>query len=142
MRNLNVDVWLPHFWFFLYSVAHSYPDHPTKIIKRKYYDFVQNLPLYFPHATIRNQFSHILDAFPVTPYLDNQDSFTYWVHFIHNKLHKELGLTEDSYMNHLDHFYDHFKPKPIRLSENVRIRKKFLVFGVIIGCLGLIYYHQ
>ena len=77
MKDLDPDVWLPHFWFFLYTVAHSYPVFPNKITKRKYYDFIQNLPLYIPHEGVRKHFIQVLDYFPVTPYLDNQDSDVY-----------------------------------------------------------------
>ena len=57
MKELDPTVWLPHFWFFLYSTAHCYPDTPNSVTKRKYYDFVLNLPLYFPNATCSNYFS-------------------------------------------------------------------------------------
>ena len=95
MKNLDPDVWLPQFWFFLYTVAHSYPVFPNAVTKRKYYDFVQNLPLFIPHDRVRKIMIQILNDFPVTPYLDNQDSFTYWIHFIQNRVHHELGKIEN-----------------------------------------------
>jgi hypothetical protein len=138
MRNLDETIWLPHIWFFLYTVAHSYPDTPNKVTKRKYYDFIQNLPLYFPHERISNQFSHLLDAFPVTPYLENKDSFTYWVHCINNKLNRELGKEERTYLQHLDAYYNEYLPKQIKISEKLGIQRKYIIFGFIVICMFFI----
>ena len=30
------NVWGPHYWFFLHSIAHSYSSHPNEVTKRKY----------------------------------------------------------------------------------------------------------
>ena len=38
--------------------------------KKKYYDLIQNLPLFFP-TIIRNNLIKMLDKFPVTPYLES-----------------------------------------------------------------------
>ena len=134
MKKLSPDVWFPHFWFFLYTVAHTYPDFPTAVTKRKYYDFIQNLPLYCPDEYIQNRFIHVLDSFPVTPYLDNKDSFTYWVHFINNKIDYELGLEEHTYLEHLDKYYDEYLPKSYSLSERLGIQKRHIILGVIAVC--------
>ena len=44
------EVWEPNFWFFFHTIAHSYPAIPNSVTKRKYYDFIQNIPLF-----IRNE---------------------------------------------------------------------------------------
>lgn len=43
---LNPEVWGPQYWFVLYSIAVSYPMNVNTVTKRKYYDFIQNLPLF------------------------------------------------------------------------------------------------
>ena len=141
MKELDPIVWLPHFWFFLYSTAHCYPDTPNSVTKRKYYDFVLNLPLYFPNATCSNYFSRLLDTFPVTPYLDNKDSFTYWVHCIQNRMDQYLGLPEKTYLQHLDEYYGEYLPKQYVLSERRGISKKYIIFGfiAILGAVAVTY---
>jgi len=134
MKNLSPEVWLHHFWFFLYTVAHSYPDFPNVVTKRKYYDFIQNLPLYCPHTEIQKRFIAVLDAFPVTPYLDSKDSFTYWVHFINNKIDYGLGLEEHTYLDHLDKYYNEYLPKSYTFSEKLGIQKTHIVLGFIAIC--------
>lgn len=142
MKNLDTNVWLPHIWFFLYTVAHSYSDHPNQLTKRKYYDFIQNIPLYIPHSDIQNRFCRILDSFPVTPYLDNKDSFTYWVHFVQNKLHGELGLEQQTYLQHLDNYYNAYLPMPIELSTKWGIQKKYICYGFVALCvLGILIFY-
>ena len=86
MTYLDPNVWGPHYWFFLHTVAESYPLSPNQVTKRKYYDLIQNFPLFLPDDEIGNKFSRLLDKYPVTPYLDSRDSFVRWTHFMHNKI--------------------------------------------------------
>jgi hypothetical protein len=131
MKNLDPKIWLPHFWFFLYSVAHSYPEFPNSVTKRKYYDFIQNFPLYCPDAKMQSIFIQVLDYFPVTPYLDNKDSITYWVHFIHNKVDQELGREEHTYWEHLDMYYNEYLPKSYSFSQRLGIEKRHIYYMFI-----------
>jgi hypothetical protein len=133
------SVWGPHYWFFLQTVAESYPMNPNAVTKRKYYDLIQNMPLFIPIAEMGNKFSELLDRYPVTPYLDNKDSFVRWVHFIHNKFNVLLGKEEISLVMALDRYRAEYKPKPIYLSEKINMRKHYIHAGIILGCLFLIY---
>ena len=94
--ELEPKVWGPHYWFVLFSIALSYPTHANNVVKKKYYDFIQNFPLFIPHREIGNDFMQLIDTYPVTPYLDNRDSFLRWVHFIHNRVNITLGKEEIS----------------------------------------------
>ena len=133
------STWGPHYWFFLMTLALSYPDNVNAVTKRKYYDFITNLPIFIPNAEIGNKFSHLLDKYPVSPYLDNRDSFVKWVHFIHNKINNLLGKEEISYNAALESYFAEYRPKPIYLSEKIKW-KKFAIVGVFIFiCLLLIY---
>ena len=33
--NFDPDVWGPHYWFFLHTIAESYPIHPNSVTKKK-----------------------------------------------------------------------------------------------------------
>ncbi len=65
--DLNYDaiVWGPHYWFFIYTLAISYPKKANSVLKKKYYDFIQNLPIFIPIADIGNSFSRLLYKYPV-----------------------------------------------------------------------------
>lgn len=134
------EVWEPHFWFFFHTVAHSYPAVPNSVTKRKYYDFIQNIPLFIPNPDISTQFSKLLDKYPVSPYLDSRDSFIRWMHFFHNKRNKQLGKEEISLFASLDQYRHHYKPQQLKLSERFSLKKEYVVFVFTLICLVLIYF--
>lgn len=135
------SVWGPHYWFFLMTIALSYPENVNQVVKRKYYDFIMNLPVFIPNTKIGNTFSDLLNKYPVTPYLDNRDSFVKWVVFIHNKVNVLLGKPEMSQSKALKHYFDLYKPKPVILSETIKIQKHIIVFSFLFVCFFFIYYY-
>jgi hypothetical protein len=133
------NVWGPHYWFFLHTVAESYPLHPNEVSKRKFYDLIQNIPLFIPINEIGNYVSELLDKYPVSPYLDNRDSFVRWVHFIHNKVNVHLGKDEISLPKALEQYRNEYKPKPVYLAEKINWRRHYLHISIIMILLFLIY---
>jgi hypothetical protein len=134
MKTFTPDVWGPHYWFFLMTLALSYPDHVNAVTKRKYYDFIINLPIFIPNPEIGNQFSELLDKYPVSPYLDCRDSFVKWVHFIHNKINHSLGKEEISFTEALERYLSQYTPKPIITEAKIKW-KKYAVIGILIFIL-------
>lgn len=134
------NVWGPHYWFFLHTIAHSYPTNPNAVTKRKYYDLIMNMPLFIPHDDIGDSFAELLNKYPVTPYLDNRESFIRWVTFIHNKINNILGRQEVTYLESLDIYESYYKPNEIRISEKFNISKKVIIFSLILLMIVMIYY--
>lgn len=134
-------IWGPHYWFFLMTLALSYPETANSVTKRKYYDFIINLPLFIPNHEIGNRFSELLDKYPVSPYLDNKESFIKWVHFIHNKVNVSIGKEEISYQTAINNYLDEYVPKPLYLYEKMKINKYYIFIFFIIVCLLFIYYY-
>jgi hypothetical protein len=132
-------IWGPHYWFFLHTIAESYPITPNSITKKKYYDLIQNMPLFIPVVEMGDKFSEFLDKYPVTPYLDNRDSFVRWVHFIHNKFNVLLGKEQISLPLALEKYRAEYKPKPIYLSEKINLRKHYIHAALILIFVVLIY---
>jgi len=142
MTNFDQCIWGPHYWFFMTTLALYYPETPNAVTKRKYYDFIMNLPLFIPNTEIGSRFSNLLDKYPVSPYLDNRDSFIKWIHFIHNKVNILLGKEEISLDAALESYFSEYRPKPVILSENLKW-KKYAVVGILIFiCLFIIYIGQ
>ena len=94
MTRPDPKIWGPHFWFFIHSIAMTYPKTPNDVTKKKYYEFIQNLHLFLPNEKISSDFKNLLSEYPITPYLDNRESFVRWVWFIHNKINQKLEKTE------------------------------------------------
>ena len=128
---LDPTVWGPFYWFVLHTIALTYPLNPNETIKKKYYDFIQNIPLFLPVPAIGNQFSSLLDKYPVTPYLDSQSSLVKWMHFIHNKINISLDLPEITMEEAMVKYYEHYKPKAVKEKEQRKRREKYVFTGVV-----------
>ena len=142
MTTLYLDpkIWGPHYWFFLHTVAMTYPHHPNAVTKKKYYEFIQNMPLFIPVQEISNEFEKLIDIFPITPYLDNRDSFVRWTHFIHNKINEKLERPPISLNDFFVQYYNQYKSQNETLSEYYKLREKFVYGGILAIILGSIYY--
>ena len=130
--TLNPKIWGPHYWFVLHTIALNYPLFPNETVKKKYYDFIQNLPLFIPINDMGNSFSKILDAYPVSPYLDSRQSFIKWMHFIHNKINISLDIPEKSLEETLHNYYDMYKFPETIIKDNLIQREKYTYIGLIL----------
>jgi|UniRef100_A0A6C0IEK5 hypothetical protein len=142
MSNVYLDpkVWGPHYWFFLHTMAMTYPHHPNTITKKKYYEFIQNLPLFLPVEIISGEFSKLIDKYPIAPYLDNRDSFIRWIHFIHNKINQKLEIPEVSLNDFFIKYYEQYKSQDVKMVEYYKIREKVIYCLTISAIIGVIYY--
>ena len=138
--KLNPNVWLPHLKFTLQTMAITYPSNPNDVAKKKYYDFISNLPVFIPIDPIGKNFMDLLDKYPVTPYLDSRMSMMKWVHFIFNKISLQLDQPIEEFYDSLEKYYDEYKPKEYKTREIAKTRKKYIEFAVGTILVGLIIY--
>ena len=138
--KLNPNVWLPHLKFTLQTIAITYPSNPNDVSKKKYYDFISNLPVFIPIDPIGKNFMDLLDKYPVTPYLDSRMSMMKWVHFIFNKISLQLDQPIEEFYDSLEKYYDEYKPKEYKKREIAKTRKKYIEFAVGTILVGLIIY--
>jgi len=137
---LDPNVWGPPMWFFLHTSAFTYPIYPNEITKKKYYDFFQNLHLFIPIESMGSHFSKLLDEYPLAPYLDNRESLTRWVWFIHNKINQKLEKPMISLKDFYINYYEAYKPKAILKKDYYKIREKIIYFTSLFLLLFIIYY--
>ncbi len=137
---LDPKVWGPHYWFFLHTVAMTYPHHPNAVTKKKYYEFVQNIPIFIPVEEISKEFEKLIDAYPITPYLDNRDSFVRWMHFIHNKINEKLEKKPITLNDFFAQYYNQYKSQNEKMSEYYKLREKLIYGGILASILAAIYY--
>jgi len=138
--TLEPVVWGPHYWFFIHTIAICYPIHPNTITKKKYYEFIHNLPLFIPNENISKHFSKLLDKYPVTPYLDNRDSFIKWTHFIHNKINQKIDKPKISLEQFYIQYYQHYKSNNVKIVEYIQIRRH-IAYIILLVILGVIIYY-
>lgn len=141
---LDPKIWGPHYWFVLHTIAITYPLTPNEVTRKKYYDFIQNLPIFLPVDEIGNTFSGYLDKYPVTPYLESRPSFIKWMHFIHNKINVATGQPEIDMDEAMADYYEHYKPKTVKDNEERRHREKyvFMFIIIVIVLIGAILYNK
>tara|TARA_B100001758_G_C18400670_1_gene608773 strand:- start:482 stop:910 length:429 start_codon:yes stop_codon:yes gene_type:complete len=133
------NIWGPHYWFFLHTIAESYPENPNQVTKKKYYDLINNMPLFIPNDDLGDKFSKYLDKYPVSPYLSSRESFVRWMHFIHNKYNVLLNKKEISLPEALSQYRDLYKPKLVHLVEKINLKKHYLYAFFILLLIYLIY---
>jgi len=130
--TLDPKIWGPQYWFVLHTIALSYPIKPNETIRKKFYDFYQNLPLFLPIQEIGNNFSKFLDKYPVTPYLESRQSLVRWTHFIHNKINKAINLPTLTMEQAMSAYYESYKPKEVKDLEQKRRREKYVFSGFVV----------
>ena len=131
LMTLDPKVWGPHYWFVLHTIALKYPTTPNSTTKKKYFDFISNIPLFLPIDEFGNLFSSFLDKYPVTPYLDSRESFVKWMHFIHNKINIYLGEPTMTTTDAMTAYYQHYKPKAVKRKEEMKGREKIIFFSIL-----------
>ena len=136
---LNPKIWGPHYWFVLHTIALNYPLNPNETSKKKYYDLIENFPLFIPIPDMANSFSKLLDNYPVTPYLDSRESFIKWVYYIHNQINLSIGIPEKSLEETLHNYYQLYEPKEITIKNNLIKKEKYIYITIIITLLLLSY---
>jgi hypothetical protein len=137
---LDPKIWGPRYWFFLHTVAMTYPHHPNAVTKKKYYEFIQNLPLFIPVEEISTEFSKLIELYPITPYLDNRDSFLRWMHFIHNKINEKLEKPPITLNDFFLEYYNQYKSQNEKLVDYYKMREKLVYGTIVVSVLGAIYY--
>ena len=138
--SLDSAIWGPHYWFFLHTIALSYPMRPNTPTKKKYYEFIHNFHLFIPIKSMAVDFSKLLDEYPVTPYLDSRDSFIRWTHFIHNKINEQLEKPKISLSQFYENYYNEYKSPNLKNKEYYLWKEKIIYFIIIFTIIGITIY--
>ena len=132
--DYDASVWGPHYWFFLDTIAMIYPTYPNDVVKKKYYNLIQNLPLFIPNYEISRNFEKILDLYPLKPYLDNKKSLIKWMNKVHNVINEKLEKPQMSLDSHYIHYYNRYGKIPNKTFGKYR---KYVTFFIVISCLAM-----
>ena len=135
--TFNAKIFIKYYKFCMINISLNYPKYPNDVTKKKYYDFINNIPLLFPNNPLGNNFIKYLDNYPVTPYLDSRKSFIKWIHFINNKINIDLNLKEETLEDSLKNYYDKFK-KPKKEKNKIRKYVMITIFWTLLIILVFI----
>lgn len=136
--NLKQEVWGPYYWFVLHTIAYQYPDSPSKSLKKKYYDFMINFPIFLPHTEAQTKFTELLKNYPVSTYLDSRESFMKYIYFIHNYFN---DITNKSKKNYDDAWNEYLKKYEYSYKDSIqkyKLYKRLFIFIIILLLLVII----
>ena len=140
MTYLDPRVWGKHYWFFLDTVAMTYPHRPNDGTKKKYYDFIMNLPLFIPIESISSNFEKLLNLYPVSPYLDSRESLVRWIWFIHNKINEKLEKEKITLNQFYENYYEQYKSVGEKKKDYKKLKSRLIYLSFIIISFLIIYY--
>ena len=140
LDELNPKIWLKHLFFTLETIAVHYPDHPNKTTIKKYYNLIQDLPVFIPVKPMGTYFLSLLDKYPVQPYLTSRTSFMKWVFFIKKKIYKTLKMEIFDFYENLEMYYDSYKPEEIINFEKQKERRQYMQ-AIFVGMISFSIYY-
>jgi hypothetical protein len=133
------EVWGKHYWFFLHTIAFTYPEKPTIVVKRVYYTFFQNLHHMIPNETIAGEFQKMMDVYPITPFLDSTLTLTKWLHFIHNVYNKRLNKPEIAFSTFKKQYFAMYHKRE-SIEYTTKVLKRVGISVVLIAMISICLY--
>ena len=138
---MNPDIWGPHAWFLLYSVALAYPEEPTKDDKTNYYNFYMSLQDVLPCLKCRVHYSQHIKNHPLSDeILNNKLSVFKWVHSIHNAVKESQGKKPYTLSSTIEHFNKAYSTNKELFKDMKKWYILIPVIIIIISILGLVYF--
>lgn len=141
---MNPELWGPHAWYFLYSIAFSYPDNPTMEDKYSTKAFFECIGNVLPCNTCRINYRKNKESLPMSEIvLSSRKNLVNWVLSIHNKVNAENGKTMAT-LNDIKSFLESCDTKKNHPNNNQSSKSSKYIFiillvifiVVIIGFLG------
>ncbi len=107
--GMLTTVWGPSMWHYLHTMSFNYPIEPSLYHKKKYREFIFNLPHTLPCKYCRINLKKNLKHHPLKAcHLKNRDAFSRWVYelheFVNKMLKKKSGLTYCDVRERYEHF--------------------------------------
>tara|TARA_Y100000741_G_C18251019_1_gene557302 strand:+ start:922 stop:1290 length:369 start_codon:yes stop_codon:yes gene_type:complete len=96
----------------------KYPKYPTELIKKQYYSYIHNLPLFYPYDDFDIIFTKLLKKYPLSPYLDSNLDFLKWINFMQNKTDEVYNIESKTLNETIVDYYNQF--------ENIDIKKRYV----------------
>lgn len=128
---MNTSVWGPTMWKTLHLITFSYPEKPSFVQRKQFYDFFNNLRYIIPCVYCRKNYIEHLNEIPIEPYLDNNQLLIKWLIDIHNLVNKKLNKPMKSYSEVFSIYKNMMSEINDEKSENKKYSKKYIIFILI-----------
>lgn len=135
-QSFNPEIWGPHAWFFLETVAMGYPISPTTDDKTQMKKFFNILKDIIPCEKCRINYKKHLKEIPLTnKNLENRDSLFKWIVDVHNSVDPSKIYTyEDTYNYYIDQYQESNNTtgsKNKSFCNNRKVKNIFIILMII-----------
>lgn len=93
---VDIKVWGPSCWNFLYAVAFSYPDAPTADEQRAVADFFNSLNRVLPCTRCRDHFTRYLKDHPIEANHGSRAAVASWLLSLNNDVNRRIGKPQQT----------------------------------------------
>lgn len=143
--NLDKDALFNDVFNFLKIACFNYSHTPNSILKKKYYDLISNIPIYYPESEFSSQFLHLLNTNPINTFLDSKKDLLRWLHYIENNILKTNGKPTQNYDSWVANYQSLYeKPYHYNTPDNGIhfLYNKYVWYGLLLlSLLGIIKYN-
>jgi len=126
----------------LHTIAVQYPENPTKIVKKTYYDFMVQFHNFIPDASSKTHFIELSERYPVSSYLDNRESFMKYIYFIHNHFNEINNKSKQNYDIAWENYFKHYDQDTIKRQKRYILYKKLFYMTVFFSLVVIIFLLQ
>jgi len=122
---------------FMKLICFQYSPVPNDVLKKKYYDVLSNIPVYYPNKRVSNKYIQLLNTTPLTSYLDSRTDLLHWMHFVESQclgLYGEPILPYDSWFVAYHDRYERPYYKTDITDDNTGhyIHNDYVIYGIIL----------
>lgn len=123
---------------FIKIVCFYYSSKPNDTLKKKYYDVLSNMPIYYPNTFFTKEYLNLLNTNPLSSFLDSRDDLLHWCHFIESSLLRRYGLQTQNYACWLLEYSNKYeKPYHYETDEGKShfMYNEYVFYGLILAAL-------
>jgi hypothetical protein len=140
---MDPDIWGPHAWFFLYSVALAYPEQPIDKDKKNYYNFYMSLMDVLPCIKCRVHYTENIQKHPLSDdILSSKKLLFKWLHTIQSEVKASQGKKKYKLTDTYEFFNRAYSTYKIPFGEIISMKILIPVVLIIVGILGLLIYNK
>lgn len=143
-HKMDAAVWGPHAWFFLHSIAFSYPWEPSKVEQAHAIAFFKSLKSLLPCIICQLHYTDHLKESELKDAVTSRRKLVEWVHRLHNKVNQSLGKPELSIDQMVTFFETAYHPPsrwlPSSSLQKCGIGALILVLIVALIIVGIFMY--
>lgn len=123
---------------FMKIVCFYYSNKPNETLKKKYYDVLSNMPIYYPNTFFTKEYLNLLNTNPMASFLDSREDLLHWCHFIESSLLKRYGLQTQNYASWLLEYSQKYE-KPYHYDKDEDkahfLYNEYVFYGIILAVL-------